>query len=82
MKVIKITTPGCVSCVFMSKILDEIENIEVISYDYYDDNEMISIYNVGRIMPVLIFMKDDVEIGRLSGEHSKKEILDIIGEEK
>ena len=25
MKVIKITTPGCVSCVFMSKILDEIE---------------------------------------------------------
>ena len=78
MKVIKIGMPGCVSCIFMGKILDEIENIEVISYDYYDDNEAISIYEVGRIMPVLIFMEDDVEVARLSGEHSKKEVLDII----
>lgn len=82
MKIIKITTPGCVSCVFMSKILDEIEDIEVVSYDYYDDNDMINIYNVGRIMPVLIFMKDDIEVARLSGEHSKKEILNILEEVK
>lgn len=78
MKVIKITMPGCVSCIFMDKILEQIDNIEVVSYDYYDDNEAIEIYNVGRIMPVLIFEEDDKEIGRLSGEHSKKEVLDII----
>ena len=81
MKVIKITMPGCVSCIFMDKILEQIDGIEVISYDYYDDNEAIEMYNVGRTMPVLIFEKDDKEIGRLSGEHSKKEVLDIINGE-
>lgn len=78
MKIIKITTPGCSSCVFMTKILESIENIEVVSYDYYDDYEMVQDLNLGRIMPVLIFIDNDIEIKRLVGEHSKKEVLEII----
>ncbi len=79
MKVIKITSLGCTSCVFMNKILSDIPELEIVSYDYYDDNEIVKDFNIGRILPVLIFIDNDKEIARLAGEHSKKEVLEILG---
>ena len=35
-------------------------------------------YNIGDIVPVVIFEKDNIEIKRVIGEKSKKEILDIM----
>ena len=78
MKIIKITSLGCVSCIFMNKILEDIPNLDIISYDYYDDYEIVQELNIGKILPVLIFMDGEKEINRLAGEHSKKEVLEII----
>ena len=53
-------------------------NIEYINYDYDLDEENIIKYNIGDIVPVVIFEKDNIEIKRIIGEKSKKEILDIM----
>ena len=53
------------------------------SFDYeeYDfDFDDIEKYNAGKIMPVYIFYKDDKEINRLIGEHTKEEFERIIKE--
>ncbi len=78
MKVIKITSPGCSSCIFINKILEEIQELEIVSYDYYEDNEIVKELNIGRVLPVLIFINNGKEVARLSGEHTKKEILEIV----
>jgi len=53
-------------------------NIEVIDYDYDLDSEKIEEYNVGEILPVYIKIKDNKEISRLIGEHSKEELKTFI----
>lgn len=79
MKVVKINSMTCTSCIIMNNIINEIKdkyNIEVESLDYdFDD---VDEYNVGKILPVIIFYKDNVEYKRLAGEHSKKEIEGIV----
>ena len=64
----------------MKKIMKEIEelypNIEIESYDYDMDEDMVKKYNIGEIIPVLVFLdKEENEIGRLIGEKTKKEII-------
>lgn len=81
MKVIKITALWCSSCLIMNNRWNELlkeKNIETVSLDYdFDDIEK---YNVGDILPVFIFLKDDKEIKRLVGEHSVKELKNVMGE--
>lgn len=83
MKIVKITSLGCPSCIIMNKIMKEIEaqysqiQYEVLDYDFDDD---VSKYNPGNILPILIFIKNDKEINRLVGEHKKEEIIKIIKE--
>ena len=81
MKVIKITALWCSSCLIMNNRWNEIlkeRNIETVSLDYdFDDIEK---YNVGDILPVFIFLKDDKEIKRLVGEHSVKELKNVMEE--
>jgi thioredoxin-related protein len=64
----------------MNKIINELKseykNIDFEDYDYdFDDIEK---FNVGKILPVFIFYKDDKEITRLCGEHKKEEFIKII----
>ncbi len=79
MKIVKINSMTCTSCIIMNNIINEIKdkyNIEVESLDYdFDD---VDDYNVGNILPVIIFYKDNAEYKRLVGEHSKKEIESIV----
>ncbi len=81
MKVIKITALWCSSCLIMNNRWNEVlkeRNIETINLDYdFDDIEK---YNVGDILPVFIFLKDDKEIKRLVGEHSIKELKNVMEE--
>ncbi|MBQ9181137.1 MAG: thioredoxin family protein [Bacilli bacterium] len=78
MKIVKITSTWCPSCIIMNNVFNKINkkypDLEVITYDYDFDEEMVSKYNVGEILPVLIFMEDDKEIGRLIGEKSFDEV--------
>ena len=81
MKVVKISSLGCPSCIVMNKVFNTLKekySFEVEEYDYdFDDREK---YNVGKILPVFIFYKNDVEINRLCGEHKVEEFIKILGE--
>ena len=82
MKIIIINAMWCLGCLISKSIWNEIKlmypNIEYINYDYDLDEENIIKYNIGDIVPVVIFEKDNIEIKRVIGEKSKKEILDIM----
>lgn len=82
MKIIIINAMWCPGCLISKSIWNEIKllypNIEYINYDYDLDEEDIIKYNIGDIVPVVIFEKSNIEIKRVIGEKSKKEILDIM----
>lgn len=84
MKIIKINAIWCSACLITNPRFNEViknyPNIEVVEYDYDFDNEEISKYNVGKIIPVFILEKESKEIGRLIGERSKNEIDNFIKE--
>ena len=80
MKILKFNAIWCSGCIVMKKIMKEIEelypNIIIESYDYDMDEDMVKKYNIGDIIPVLVFIDDNNnEIGRLIGEKTKKEII-------
>ena len=79
MKIVKINSLGCPSCIIMNKVfnkLKEMYSFEVEEYDYdFDDIEE---FNAGKILPVFIFYKDGKEIDRLCGEHKIEEFENII----
>lgn len=78
MKLIKITAMWCPACLIMRNVINNLDiDIEQVEYDYDLDEEEISKYNVGEILPVLI-LEDNKEIARLVGEKSKEEVLDFI----
>ena len=82
MKIIIINAMWCPGCLISKSIWNEIKlmypNIEYINYDYDLDEENIIKYNIGDIVPVVIFEKNNIEIKRVIGEKNKKEILDIM----
>ena len=70
MKIVKISALWCPACLItnnkLKKILEKNKNIELLELDYdYDD---VSSYNVGKVLPELIFYKNDKEYKRLIGE--------------
>ena len=80
MKILKFNAIWCSGCIVMKKIMKEIEeeypNIEIESYDYDMDEDMVKKYNIGEIIPVLVFLdKNNNEIGRLIGEKRKNDII-------
>ena len=84
MKIIKINAMWCPGCLISKSIWNDIESEypshEYISLDYDLDEDEVSKYNVGDILPVVIFIKDGVELKRIIGEKSKKEILNEVGD--
>lgn len=84
MKLIRISAIWCPACLIMRPIMNEIEkespSIEHIEYDYDLDEEEVSEYNVGEILPVFILMDEEKEIKRIIGEKKKEEILNSLKE--
>ena len=83
MKVIKINAMWCSGCLVMNKTWKNIlksKTIETINLDYDIDEDEVKKYNVGDVLPVLIFYKDDKEVTRVVGEKSEEELLKIIEE--
>ena len=82
MKIIRINAMWCGGCLSMHKVWKKIEekysDIEVVQYDYDMDEDIVKDYNVGTILPVAIFYKDNVEVERLNGEKTIEEIESII----
>lgn len=82
MKIIRINAMWCAGCLSMHKVWKEVEkrypDIEMINYDYDMDEEIVKKYNPGDVLPVTIFMANNVEINRLNGEKTVQEIIDTI----
>ena len=83
MKIIRINAIWCSGCLSMKKIWKDIEkeypDLDIITYDYDMDEEEVKKYNVGKILPVVIFIKNNVQ-KRLIGEKKKEEIIEVIKE--
>ena len=81
MKVIRISAIWCMSCLVMrnrwNKFFASHQEIEIIDYDFDEDEEKIKNYNVGNILPVMIILKNDQEVERVTGEKSLKQLEKI-----
>lgn len=80
MKVIRIETIGCSSCLIMKSRMKEVVNFEVewLSIDYDDASEILNKYQIkDSILP--IYIREDTG-SVLIGEKSKKEILEFFEE--
>ena len=76
MKIIRIGSVWCSSCIIMKSRFNEVikekgVNADIKSLDY--DMDDVSKYNVSDILPVYIKFDNNKEI-RLIGEHTKEEI--------
>lgn len=83
MRLIKISAIWCPACLVMNNRLNKIlrgYDIDVIDYDYDVDEEMVSKYNIDKILPVLIFESDGEEVKRLIGEISEKQLIKEISD--
>lgn len=82
MKVLKFSAIWCPSCLIMNNVINKIKEeyqLEIINYDYDMDEEVVKEYDIGNVLPVLIFVDEkDCEIKRVIGEKSKKELEKII----
>jgi thiol-disulfide isomerase/thioredoxin len=83
MRIVKINSLGCPSCIIMNKVFNQIKseyNFDLVELDYdFDDIEE---YNPGKILPIFIFYKDEKEICRLCGEHKLDEFKKVMEELK
>ena len=63
MKIVKISSMTCMSCIIMNNVMNRIKdnyNIEIENVDYdFDD---ISKNNVGKILQVVLFYNNDIVI--------------------
>ena len=81
MKLVRISSTWCTSCILTKKDWDEIKvNYDYEEYDYDLDEDKIKNFNVGNILPLIIVFKDGKEINRIVGEKNKQQILDVIGD--
>ena len=83
MKLIKITAGWCMSCIVMNDLFDKVLTnynvlFDVVNIDYDFDNELVTKFNVGDVLPVYILLKDDREIGRIVGEVSKDKFVSFL----
>ena len=84
MKIIKVTALWCTSCLVMNNIYKkaflEFSDLNLVEYDYDEDYEEVKKLNIGKIIPVIIIYQDDIEVKRVVGEMSYKELMKILTE--
>ena len=82
MQIIKIGAVWCPGCLVMNKIWNNIKNnyeIDILELDYDMDSDKVASYNVGQILPVIIFVSSKgEELERLIGEEKENVIVDRI----
>ena len=81
MKLVRISSMWCTSCIITYPIQKEIQETypnleyEELDYDLDDVKEQ-----VGDILPVITLKKDNQELTRIIGEKTKKEMIEILEE--
>ena len=86
MKIIKIGAIWCPGCLVMKKVWNNIlkdNDLDIAELDYDMDSEEVSKYDVGKILPVVIFMDNNGnELERLIGEQKESKLLEVINKYK
>lgn len=80
MKLIKISSVWCPSCLIMNSRYNELvknHNLDIEEYDYDMDIDVVEKYKIGDILPVVIVMDNEQELTRIIGEKSQKELNKI-----
>ncbi|MBQ3298123.1 MAG: thioredoxin family protein [Bacilli bacterium] len=78
MKVVKIGAIWCGGCLVMNKTWNKLKDNYQFDYeelDYDMDEEEVTKYSPGKVLPVFIFIDKDKEIDRLTGEFSYEELV-------
>ena len=82
MQIIKVGAIWCPGCLVMKKVWNNIlkdNELDIIELDYDMNSEEVNKYNVGQVLPVVIFLdKDGNELERLVGEQKESKLLEII----
>ena len=82
MQIIRIGAVWCPGCLVMNKIWNNIlknNDLDIVELDYDMDSDEVSKYNVGQVLPVIIFLdKDGVELERLVGECKEDKLMEVI----
>lgn len=82
MKIIKIGAIWCPGCLIMKKVWKNIQkeyDLDITELDYDIDSEEVSKYNIGKILPVVIFTDNNsTELERLVGEQSEEKLVETI----
>ena len=82
MKIIKIGAIWCPGCLVMKKVWNNITSdieLDIQELDYDMDNDEVSKYNVGNVLPVLIFIDNaGNELERVVGEKTENELRGLI----
>ena len=83
MKIVKVGAVWCPGCLVMKKIWNIIKEVypdlEISELDYDMDREIVSTYNSGKVLPVVIFLDDrNCELERLIGEQKEDTLREKI----
>lgn len=78
MKLLKFETEWCGPCKALDKELDKLrEEVELVRVNIEEDHGVARLHNI-RAVPTLVLLKDDVEVGRLSGRNTAAQIDEFI----
>lgn len=83
MKLVKISAMWCMSCIIMNNLLDDVLSkynvlFDIEDIDYDMDSDLVSLYDVGSVLPVYILMDSSLEVARLVGEVSESRLISFL----
>lgn len=83
MKLVKISAMWCMSCIIMNNLLDDVLSkynvlFDIEDIDYDMDSSLVSLYDVGSVLPVYILMDSSLEVARLVGEVSESRLISFL----
>jgi len=87
MKVLFFTAVWCPACIIMQsrwkKVEAEITWLETEYHDYDQDKAIVEKYNIGRDIPVFVFLdQNGNEFERLKGEIDRRDLIKFLEENK
>lgn len=81
-EILVISAIWCPSCLVLNKqlkkLIKEYPELEIKKLDYDLDEEVVSTYNVGTKLPVMIIKENNMEKDRLIGEKKYEEIVEFL----
>ena len=83
MKIVKISSLACPSCIIMNKVFNKAKekfNFEYEEYDFDLEHDEIQKFNPGNKLPLYIIFKDGKEVNRIIGEYKEEDFDNIIKE--